>query len=71
LRLDLQILKRYSSSWWHISFGWIDVLQQKINLIRRFLSDIQTPDSVITPFHIANGTIIIYKYALSTGSWAL
>jgi hypothetical protein len=37
-----------SSSWWRISFGWIGVLQQQVNLIRRFLSNAQTPDSVIT-----------------------
>jgi putative restriction endonuclease len=49
LSLDPQILKRYSSSWWRISFGWFDVLQQQINLIRRFNSNAQTPDSGITP----------------------
>jgi hypothetical protein len=29
-----------------VGFG---VLQQQINLIRRFFSNVQTPDSVITP----------------------
>ena len=29
-------------------FGWFDVLQQQINLIRRYNSNGQTPDAAIT-----------------------
>jgi len=49
LHFDPQTLKRYSFSWWRIAFGWFDVLQQEVNLIRRYNSNGQTPDAAITP----------------------
>jgi len=35
-----------------------DVLQQQINLIRRFFSNAQTPDSVIAPRHFLDMEVI-------------
>ncbi|WP_292050459.1 hypothetical protein, partial [Marinobacter sp.] len=32
------------------TLGWLTVWRQQINQIRRFLSNLQTPDSVITLF---------------------